>query len=268
LPVCANGICVPDPDSCTEAGKQIFLVTESKMLLRFEPETLSLIPIGVLNCNAQWGETPYSMSVDRNSYAWVLYGDGTLWKVDTEDASCQATAFQPNQQGFEIFGMGFSTDGADTKEETLFMAGGGLFDMMFGDATLGSMKTENLAVSTVAPFAAGDGLPELTGNRSGELWGFFPKMSPPRIAQINKANAGLMQAVLLPSNMFNDVQAWAFAYWGGEFYIFFKSSMASASGIWRVTPGSGQVTTEVSNTGYVITGAGVSTCAPTGDEVP
>jgi hypothetical protein len=265
LPVCTEGLCGPDPDSCTEAGKQVFLVTESKMLLRFEPKTLNLVTIGVLNCNAQWGETPYSMSVDRNSFAWVLYSDGTLWKVNTEDASCQATNFQPNQLGFEIFGMGFSTDGPDTQEETLYIAGGSLWDMMYGDATLGSVDSDTLTVSTVAPFAAGSGLPELTGNRSGELWGFFPKTSPPRIAQINKNSAGLLQSVLLPANMFSDVQAWAFAYWGGDFYIFFKSSMASASGIWRVSPGSGQVTTEMANTGYVITGAGVSTCAPTGD---
>ena len=266
LPICDAGVCIPDPeDACTEAGKQVFLVTESNLLLRFEPETLTLVNIGFLNCNAQWGETPYSMSVDRNSYAWVLFSDGTLWKVDTEDATCQSTNFQPNQLGFEIFGMGFSTDGDDTQEETLFIAGGGLWDMMFdGDATLGSVDSDTLGVSSVAGFAPGSGLPELTGNRSGELWGFFPKMSPPRIAQINKGNASLLQSVLLPANLFANVQAWAFAYWGGDFYIFFKSSMDSASGIWRVSPGSGQVTTEVPNTGYVITGAGVSTCAPTG----
>ncbi len=266
-PLCVDGLCKPDPgtieDGCTEEGKQIFLVTESKWLLRFEPLTQNIVPIGQLNCNAAWGETPYSMSVDRNSFAWVLYSDGTLWKVDTETAACQPTAFQPDQLGFEIFGMGFSTDSPNTKEETLFIAGGDLWDMMYGDATLGSIDPETLTVTSIAPFAVGSGLPELTGNRSAELWGFFPKTSPPRIAAINKENAGLLQAFLLPANLFADVQAWAFAHWGGDFYIFFKSNSAMSSGIWRVNTGTGDVETEVASTGYVITGAGVSTCAPT-----
>lgn len=271
LPLCVDGICAPDPnvedDGCTEAGKQVFLVTQAKQLLRFEPATLTLVPIGTVNCNAAFLETPFSMSVDRNSFAWVLYSDGTLWKVNTEDASCQPTGFQPNQLGFEVFGMGFATNGPDTKDETLHIAGGDSWDMMFGDATLGSIDLETLFVSSIAPFAPGSGLPELTGNRSAELWGFFPKTSPPRIARIDKNNANQFQAITLPANLFADVQAWAFAYWGGDFYIFFKSNSSPASGIWKVAAGSGQVTTAVPSTGHVITGAGVSTCAPTGEDL-
>lgn len=265
LPVCEGGVCVKDPatvDDCAEEAKQIFLVSESGFLLRYEPAQSNIVSIGPLKCNAGWGVTPYSMSVDRNSNAWVLYGDGSLWKVDTADASCSATGFAIGQLGFEIFGMGFSTDGPDTSDETLFVAGGPLWDMMYdGDATLGSIDTETLELTSVSLLEAGSGLPELTGNRSGELWGFFPKTSPPRIARIDKMTAAQIVKISLPANLFADVQAWAFANWGGSFYIFFKSNSAPTSGIWRVLPG-GDVFNEVADTGYVITGAGVSTCAP------
>jgi len=262
--LCQDGQCVPDivDDGCTEEAKQIFLVSESGFLLRYEPMSDLIIPIGPLNCNAGWGETPYSMSVDRNSFAWVLYSNGSLWKVSTEDASCQATGFVAGQLGFEIFGMGFSTDAQDSSDETLFIAGGPLWDMMDGaDSTLGSIDTESLKVKSVGKFVAGSGLPELTGNRSAELWGFFPHTFPPRIARIDKMTAAQTLQIDLPANLFNDVQAWAFANWGGDFYIFFKSYAAGSSGIWRVTD-AGDVVTEVADTGYVITGAGVSTCAP------
>ena len=264
LPLCIEGNCLTDPDeSCTEAGKQVFLVTEANVLLRFEPLLLNVVTIGPLNCPANFGETPFSMSVDRNSFAWVLYGDGSVYKVNTENAACSATAFAQGQSGFDIFGMGFSTDGPGTNDETLFIAGGPLWSMSMGnDATLGSVDLETLSVSSHAPFAFGSGLPELTGNRSAELWGFFAQASPPRIARIDKNTAAQSATLTLPPALFADVQAWAFAYWGGNFYIFFKSTFGQSSGIWRVLP-TGDVVTEVASTGHVITGAGVSTCAPT-----
>ena len=265
LPVCDAGLCHPDSilDGCTEEGKQIFLATESKYLLRFEPATMNLVNVGWLNCNANFGETPYSMSVDRNGNAWVLYSDGTLWKVSTEDASCQATPFTPNQQGLELFGMGFSTDSPDTMEETLFIAGGDYFDLLYGDATLGSIDMDSFAVTSISPFPQGSKLPELTGTRDAELWGFFPSTSPPKVARIDKTNATQSLDIALPSQFFSNVQAWAFAHWGGDYYIFFKSQFEAVSSIWRVDGNTGDLTQVVANTGHVITGAGVSTCAPT-----
>ena len=264
MPVCLDGLCMENPvvDGCSEEAKQIFVVSESGFLMRYEPIPKAIIPIGPLSCNAGWGETPYSMSVDRNAFAWVLYSNGSLWKVDTEDASCTATGFQTGQLGFEIFGMGFSTDAQDSADETLYIAGGLLWDMMGGaDATLGSIDTETVQVTSIAPFLAGSGLPELTGNRSAELWGFFPHTEPAHIARIDKMTAAQTTKIDLPGGLFSNVQAWAFANWGGDFFIFFKSYAQGSSGIWRVME-DGQVVTEVADTGYVITGAGVSTCAP------
>ena len=57
--------------------------------------------------------------------------------------------------------------------------------------------------------------------------------------------------------------AWAFAYWGGRYYIFYLGALGTSSSIFRLTPDTGAVEVVIPETGYRIVGAGVSTCAPT-----
>ncbi len=95
------------------------------------------------------------------------------------------------------------------------------------------------------------------------MWGFFPDTSPPRVARINKNTAAQSLQIDLPPAFFANVNAWAFAHWGGDYFIFFKSQSDVASSIWKVSGGDGSLTQVVANSGHVITGAGVSTCAPT-----
>ena len=44
------------------------------------------------HCSPDWNgggqATPFSMSVDREGQAWVLYTSGEIFKVSIEDASC------------------------------------------------------------------------------------------------------------------------------------------------------------------------------------
>jgi hypothetical protein len=53
---------------------------------------------------------------------------------------------------------------------------------------------------------------------------------------------------------------WAFAFWGGDFWVF--TAPAGDSRITRFRPSDGSVTTVVDSLGAIIVGAGVSTCAP------
>ena len=57
-------------------------------------------------------------------------------------------------------------------------------------------------------------------------------------------------------------QSWAFAHWGGDFYLFFKGEAGFASGAWHLDGITGITSEVVPNLGHTITGAGVSTCAP------
>lgn len=250
---CLNG-CIKD---CSDRAKKVYVVTEQKVLLRFDVEALQLVKIGVLNCPTSG--TPFSMSVDRDANAWVLYQDSKIYKVSTLDASCQATSFKIPNGNYEVFGMGFSSDVPGGKEETLFIAGNASFIYTASQANLASVSFPAMTVSPISKIALTGG-PELTGTGNAELWGFFPNVS--KVGRIDKTNGSIQQQLNIPMSM-SSVQAWAFAAYGGKFYLFFKSVTDPMSTVYELDPATGAFQKVIGNTGYTIVGAGVSSCAPT-----
>ena len=256
---------------CLDRAKDIYVLSKNKVLLRFKPNEKKFIIVGTLGCAFKPGHTPFSMSVDRNAVAWVLdqplgSGPGTLFKVSTLDASCSATTFVPGQAGFQLFGMGFSADGPGTTKETLFVTGGSssLFSGLSNDkAMLASIAMPSLKLSWLSNLTIGPGSPELTGNAAGQLWGFFPDTSPPSVRLINKKTGASGKVYTLPASSLNGVNAWAFAYWGGDFYLFVKTMFQPSSSVYRLDGINGTFTEPMKATGYTIVGAGVSICAPT-----
>ena len=244
--------------NCVEEARWVYVVGSGNNFLRFYPDELRFESIGTLSCPSG-GNTPFSMSVDRNALAWVLHQDGRMYHVSTTDASCEATDFAPNQEGLELFGMGFATLSEGSEDETLFIAGGAEASIASGSSTLGSIDTGTLAVSTIGTIP---GWPELTGNGRGELWGFFPDTSPPSVRQIDKESGDTIQTFDLQPLQGITPSAWAFAFWGGRFYIFLQRAMDLSTHVWRLDPDTGDVEDVLPNTGYRIVGAGVSTCAP------
>ena len=95
----------PTENDCPEDLKQIYVVTEGNDLYRFAPATLTFTRIGTLSCPSSGFATPFSMAVQRNGTAWVLFNDGIIFHVSTKDASCGATAYVPGQNGYTTFGM-------------------------------------------------------------------------------------------------------------------------------------------------------------------
>ena len=89
---CSDGKC---EQTCEDDNtKLIYVVSTNNDFLSFDPRKLPGDPfhlIGKLKCRG--GGSPFSMSVDRNGIAWVLYGDGELFKVNINDAKCEPTAF-------------------------------------------------------------------------------------------------------------------------------------------------------------------------------
>lgn len=57
---------------------------------------------------------------------------------------------------------------------------------------------------------------------------------------------------------------WAFAHWGGRFYIFITAVVGAAdrSMVFEFDPTTGKATEVKTNASYKVVGAGVSTCAP------
>jgi hypothetical protein len=199
------------------------------------------------------------MSISREDVAYVLYATGAttcygIFAVSVSNANCfEQTGFQCGDGGFELFGMGYSTDGPDTSDESLYIGqiGGA------GGGSLGTLDTGNWSTETVGTIYGG---PEFTGNANGELWGFFPQESPPLIAQIDKDSGSLITEWPL-DELSSDANAWAFAYWGGSYYVFYKTFDDPSTNVYKVTDGDMEL--YMPETGKYIVGAGVSTCAPT-----
>jgi hypothetical protein len=244
-------------DGCPDSAKIVYVVDVNNTLSSFDPMTLMFHDIGTLNCPASMGAQPYSMAVTRDAYAYVLYDDGQIFRVSTGDAQCVPTSFQASA-AFTQFGMGFSTDAPGGTTDTLFIAGGQSVGV--GSATLGRLDTSSFQPS---PLGGLDGWPELTGTGDAKLWAFFPglNMATPYIAQLDKMNGQLgtkYEAGILGGTP----NTWAFAFWGGWFWIFLKLDIDSSTNVWKMDSLNGTVVPALQNTGRSIVGAGVSTCAP------
>ena len=252
-------------DNCDDRARQVYVLSDANDLLRFLPDKLTFEVVGKLNCSVPGG-SPFSMSVDRQATAWVLYqkfgAGGGLFEVSTENAACKATTFKNGQNGYDLFGMGFSANSKGSQQETLFIAGGSSSLWNKTNGKLGTVGIPGLNVTHKAVINVGGGSPELTGDGDGKLWGFFPQSVPPSVRQIDKTTGKTGKTFPLPSITLNNVQAWAFARWGGSFYLFFKSQLDSSSAVFKVDP-VGNVSKVIAKTGYNIVGAGVSSCAPT-----
>ena len=208
------------------------------------------------------------MSVDRSGRAWVLYSSGEIFWVSTVDATCQRSSFTKGQAGFELFGMGFVSDSPGSAKETLFVAGASASQQNTGTSRLGKIDPATLQLSSLGSLATAMYSPELTGTGDAELYGYYPGSANTFVAKINKENGQSAQTWGLPP-LDNDVRAWAFAHWGGQFYIFVTTidlfdpfSMATNSQVWLLNPKTSSATKILDNLPYIIVGAGVSTCAP------
>lgn len=69
----------------------------------------------------------------------------------------------------------------------------------------------------------------------------------------------------IPGGLGGQVRAWAFAQWGGKFYIFVTTQNligTTNSTVRTIDRATGQSATILQNLPNIIVGAGVSTCAP------
>jgi hypothetical protein len=250
-----------DGGASCDTGNVIYVVTADTDLYSFDPSMLSFTKIGRLNCSA-FLPLAFSMAVDRSGFAWVVYATGDLFKVSTKDATCSATSFAPGQHGFTTFGMGFATNGNGSSEETLFVADS-------NRTGLGKVDLGTLTLDYVGPFAgepAGATDAELTGTGDGRLFGFFETSptSPTQLGQIDKASGTVTSITPLPG--VTTGQGYAFAFWGGDFW-FFTATQASTD-VTRLKTSDRSLTVVRSNVGFMVTGAGVSTCAPVTEPPP
>ncbi|MGA2449263.1 MAG: hypothetical protein ABTD50_11335 [Polyangiaceae bacterium] len=240
-----------DP-SCRGGVARIFVVSESADLLSFDPVSSSFQLIGAIAC-PNTASFPNSMAVSRSGIAYIAFWDGSLYRVRTATASCQSTPFVANQNGFLQFGMGFARDDSG-KGETLYVGS------QEDPARLGWIDTTTFALNVIGTLAPTVSTPELTGTGAGQLFGFETiDANDSAIVQIDKATATVVAESMLTG--LERGNAWAFAYWGEDFYTFTWPTGSPGSVATRFRPADGSIV-QVASTSEVIVGAGVSTCAP------
>jgi len=236
--------------SCSQETQFVYVVDEAGVLHRFDPPSAAFTDVGPLACAG----SPFSMAIDRTGVAWVLFDDGRLARVDTRSGKCKVTPFVAGQQGFSVrFGMGFSSNTPDGGDETLFVS---------GDAPemLGWIDTGTFQLTPVALYDLLKTPAELTGTGDGRLFGAFSGQ-PYVVAQIDKASAHIeSQAPQTPITFPPNAANFAFAFWGGDFYLFVGPGQGTD--VFRYRPADG-TTVKLASETFTIVGAGVSTCAPT-----
>jgi hypothetical protein len=250
--------------ACTEASQWIYTVDSDGTFSRFDPTTLTFTDIAMLNCPSSPNQAPFSMAVDQNAVAWVVYADqrnnrndpASLFKVDTGTGQCQATSFQVDPNGpFALgFGMGFVFNPA-TNVDALYIAGGdGVSDSY---SELATVSFPSLAVTPIGMITAGNA--ELTGTGDGSLWGFVPDRYAPdnesELVRLDPASGTTLETYSYST--LSGGSSWAVKFWGGSFWIFLDGALYEVP---RATPQI--ILTRIADTGHKIVGAGVSTCAP------
>jgi hypothetical protein len=300
--MCASDqTCVPgigcdescEGDSCGGGGEGecagaatefVFVVDTEDKLYAFDPagDAHTFSEVGTMSCPAGpslgidglFGPArPFSMSVDRDAVAWVLYSSGEIFRVSTEEAACTATGFQKRQQGYDVFGMGFVSDQPDGASEKLYVAGSRLGP--FGelvDTKIGTIDVDDMQISHLGNMPSAENPPELTGTGDARLFGYFPGEAS-TIAELDKTTGQKVAGREWPAGSIGpseQLMGWAFAQWGGRFYVFVTTQAGLIGGqrskIVRVDPeangGAGEAITVEDSGIPVIVGAGVSTCAP------
>lgn len=258
--------------NCSEAAQLVYVLSESNELYSFRPNLRQFTRIGQLRCPTTM--RPNSMAIDRDAVAWVNYFDpsaaagavgGVIFRVNTSDASCASAAPINLPAGWTQLGMGFSTSGAGATDETLFVAGtrSGAARMSPG---LGRIDMAAPGLVPVGPFSGAlmGYNAELTGTGDGRLYGFFTT-TPVQVAQVDRSSGAILDTQPLPA--VESPADWAFSFWGGAFYLYTSPDQRTSPGrttnVTRYRPSDNSVDTAyMTNIGFRIVGAGVSTCAP------
>lgn len=252
-------------DGCSEEAKLVYVLSLEGDLYSFAPADKKFTKIGALNCGS--GLVPISMAVDRNAVAWVNLRPSSgidpdiLFKVDTKTLKCEASKVQGTMGG-----MGFSLNAGTKDQETLFVAGDGSSGL--GSEGLNKVNFTTESLELVTDFPEPSDL-ELTGTGDGKLYGFLVDETdslPLAVAQVDKTTAAFSGRFDLPQVEQPQAPMFAFSFWGGDFYIYTATSTSASksTNVTRYRPSDSSVDTKyMTNIGFHIVGAGVSTCAPT-----
>ena len=251
------------PDLEVPLDDGIFVLSITAELWKFFPADYSFTKLGDLTCNTP--PPTFSMAVDRQGYAWVQYQTGDLRTVDvTNVGNCTDPGYQEFQMGITNFGMAFvSNSQFDACDRIYGVRATGIPE---GNAIsdLFSIDPDTLNVLQIGK--SDYGTAEVTGTGDGRLF-LFAGANPAKLVEVNKNNGQKLGVTPLPGVELGS--AWAFAFFGGDFFFFTNSQGGPGSEVTHIDyddddmNGQKEITVVVPDAPISIVGAGVSTCAPT-----
>jgi hypothetical protein len=250
---------------CVADNEDIYVLSDYGSIWRFDPSDLSWTFVTDVECGGM--TSTFSMGVSRKGRAWVQYFDGDLYTVDLKDpgSACKDPGFVPGDPKFPNFGMAFVTNDATDHCDKLY-AHSGIEPGLQGPGVggLGVIDPQTLVLSEIAAIDHAWG--ELTGTGDGRLFAFEGDTST-WIREYDKVTGAALGTWPLPG--LESPDAFAFAYWGGDFYLFVTEpgDLEGQSLVLHLdfdeSDGNGvALTTIVPSAPIRIVGAGVSTCAP------
>ena len=239
---------VPIISDCPDAGETlVYVLGAQNELYSFFPPTSTFKSIGTIACPGP--SSPNSMAVTRSGIAFTNFLNGQLFEISTANAACKPTTYVANQQGWTTYGMGYA--GTADGGETLYVAGNGNTHAL----GLGAIDTQTFKLGVIGAFQPQQFNCELSGTSDGRLFGFCPFNSGSFLTEIDPATAKIISSHQLSVG---GVTSFAFAFWGGDFWIFTGNG---ASTVTKYDPVA-QTESNVATAPIEIVGAGVSTCAP------
>jgi hypothetical protein len=250
------------PPNCSSPSiLYVYMFTESNHIWSLYPQTGTLSLIGTINCSSSG--TPFSMAVDRNGSAYVLYQlnatSSEMFHVSLRTLDCTRTPWVSPGPPYGTFGMGFVGD-SNGLTDTLYVAADGN-GTPSANATLGKLDLTTFKVTTVGDLAVR--MPELSGTLDGRLFAFYGTTSgSSAVDQVDPSSLAHVKTYSF-SNL-PQGSGWAFGFWGGDFYLFTAPPSpppGAVSVITRYRPSDRSQTT-LATLDEAIVGAGVSTCAP------
>lgn len=266
----------PDPlCPCAPKLDLIYVLSDDRELWTYDPEANAFAMVGALGCPTTAGT--FSMGVGRDGFAWVqtteldpitLNSIGDLFRLDvTNPANCTDPGYTPGAGGWQQFGMAFVSKSAEDQCDQLYgqhwNGVAGMFTEGPNFGKLGVFDPVQLFMSTIGSTNYNGA--ELTGTGDGRIYA-FGGVPDSKLIQFDKMTAKEIEVVPFPG--FPLTNAFAFAFWGGDFYFFTNSvpdGIGTTSKVTRLDydkSEGGGLSTVSANAPILIVGAGVSTCAP------
>ena len=101
----------------------------------------------------------------------------------------------------------------------------------------------------------------VTGTGDGRLFAYYTKTTGQTVSFVGEIEKNTAQVIAADQLDVDQGNGYAFAFWGGDFYLFTGQGGAAGSVVTRFRPAD-KSTTVVGSYPALIVGAGVSTCAP------